>query len=126
MACLIFSELKIGFYAYFGSCCFWADQELLYIVKTIRKYFYFHFYILFKICLTYLKDTIISIMQYLDYPVNVSIDTGYESPTDFPSATFCELFCNFFFESLKNPKIWITHKKNFSFSILGKKWPFTL
>ena len=36
-------------------------------------------------------------MEYLAYPVNVNVDTGYESPTDFPAVTFCEFIFNVYF-----------------------------
>jgi hypothetical protein len=39
----------------------------------------------------FLKDTIISIMEYLTYPVSVSVETVYESPTNFPAVTICKI-----------------------------------
>ena len=35
-------------------------------------------------------DTVISIMQFLSYPVSVSVDNVYESPSDFPAITLCK------------------------------------
>ena len=38
-------------------------------------------------------------MQYLSYPVNVSVDTSYESPTNFSAVTFCKFNLNYIFRN---------------------------
>ncbi len=81
---------KIGSIEHFGFCFFLPARALLStVIKFLFLWFNLKKALLSKHCFHKRKDTIISVMDYLAYPVSVTVETAYESPTNFPAVTIC-------------------------------------